>query len=112
MNIYGKLYFCHQSTHEPGCALRRGGKFEASDDEGDNFPDRSFSPEEDQYPSKTSGDWRQTHENLLHNIRRAKQAARVRPPSNSAPSNSAREKNSQFEDEGLGIIIIKKINRK
>ena len=60
-----------QSTHEPGCALRKGGKFRMSDSE-EEF---EFSAEEDQYPQNT-GDWRQTHEELLRSIRRAKQAAK------------------------------------
>lgn len=84
-----KCTYCHKrmpfsqlSTHEPGCALRNGGKFDVSDDEHPDHvdPDDIFdgmgSPEEDQYPQKT-GDWRQTHEELLRNIRRAKRAARA-----------------------------------
>lgn len=76
-----RMPFSSLSTHEPGCAVRREGRFDISsdDDEVDNttaneiFGD-SGSPFEDQYPQK-SGDWRQTHEELLRNIRRAKRAA-------------------------------------
>ena len=66
------LLLCMQSSHEPGCALRSGGKFDESD------YDNIYSDEE-QYPSQSSsGDWRQTHQELLRNIRRAKQAAKRR----------------------------------
>ncbi|WAR05067.1 DNJB1-like protein [Mya arenaria] len=104
-----RLPFSQLSTHEPACVLRHGGRFDVdSEDEvaGDN--DGGFSPEEDQYPNR-SGDWRQTHENLLHNIRRAKRAHKANArPYNSATTPSTTDRTGrENKDEGLAQIQCK-----
>lgn len=51
--------------------------------------------------SQTTGDWRKTHEDLLHNIRKAKRAATKsanRRQGSAKSSSTAREN----RDEGLG----------
>lgn len=63
------------------------------------------SPEEDQYPQKT-GDWRQTHEELLKNIRKAKQAAQsTQRRYNSATTPSTKDTMKENKDEGIGMLI-------
>ncbi|XP_060586204.1 zinc finger C2HC domain-containing protein 1A-like isoform X2 [Ruditapes philippinarum] len=109
-----RMPFSQLSMHEPGCALRHGGRFDASDEEPEpkHKPEDIFSgkgsPEEDQYPQR-NGDWRSTHEELLRNIRRAKRAAKAsqrRYSSATTPStkDSARE---SARDDGVAQIKCK-----
>lgn len=107
-----RMPFSKLSTHEPGCALRHGGRFDASDEEPDLKPDDIFdgmgSPEEDQYPQKT-GDWRQTHEELLRNIRRAKRAARAsqRRYSSATAATSSTKDTDMPKDDDLAQVKCK-----
>lgn len=91
--------FSKLSSHEPGCAVRNGGKFDESD--YDNYS------EEEQYPThgqSPSGDWRQTHSELLRNIRRAKQAAKRR---HSRMGSSTTRSAKSNPDEGVAQVNCK-----
>ncbi|XP_053409057.1 zinc finger C2HC domain-containing protein T03G11.3-like isoform X2 [Mercenaria mercenaria] len=109
-----RMPFSKLSMHEPGCALRHGGRFDVSDDEknekahADDSFDRMSTPEEDQYPQRT-GDWRQTHEELLRNIRRAKRAAHASQRRyNSATTASTKDtERDSARDEGVAQVNCK-----
>lgn len=87
--------------------MRHGGRFDVDSDEDtdagsvyDNDMYDGFGADENRYPYNT-GDWRQTHDNLIHNIRKAKRAAKSGKRYNSAKSDSFKE----TKDEGIGMLF-------
>ncbi|KAL4229274.1 DnaJ (Hsp40) [Mactra antiquata] len=117
-----KCTYCHKrmpfsqlSVHEPGCALRHGGRFDVSDEEEDptrtdHDPNDIYngfgSPDEDQYPQKT-GDWRQTHEELLKNIRKAKKAAQSTQRRYNSATTATTKDTKETKDDGIAQIKCK-----
>ncbi|XP_052254418.1 uncharacterized protein LOC127860403 isoform X1 [Dreissena polymorpha] len=112
-----RLPFSQLSTHEPSCALRHGGRFDVESDteadatfgDGDDIYHGMGSPAEDQYP-QTTGDWRQTHEELIRNIRRAKRAHKMntrRYNSATMPGTAHSRETRDTNDEGIAQVRCK-----
>lgn len=105
--IWCSFFFNLQSTHEPGCALRHGGKFDVDSDEDDNTSiydnDTTYNSGDEMFGQNT-GDWRKTHEDLIHNIRKAKRAA---AKSGNGRYSSARSSSTSRDnkDEGIGRVF-------